>query len=102
MEPSADAQRTVEVTPCDPTAPSEKRFLLKCAEYSVLVSSFGATIVQLNLPDKLGNVKDCVLGFDKMGGYDQDRDANPYFGCVVGRVANRIRNAKFEIDGVAT
>lgn len=25
---------------------------------------------------------------------------SPYFGCVVGRVANRIGNASFELDGV--
>ena len=41
-----------------------------------------------------------MLGFDSMDGYLSKSGArNPYFGAVVGRVANRIADAKFSLDG---
>jgi aldose 1-epimerase len=61
------------------------------------VSDFGATLVELHLPDRDGTVEDVVLGFDDVAGY-QSRD-NMYFGATVGRVANRIAGAAFSIDG---
>lgn len=30
----------------------------------------------------------------------ENRTLNPYFGGIIGRVANRISNAKFNLDGV--
>lgn len=41
-----------------------------------------------------------MLGFDTKEEYDTTE--NPYFGCTVGRVANRIANASFSIDEVTT
>ncbi len=41
---------------------------------------------------------DVVLGFDSLAGYEAHRT---WFGCVVGRVANRTAGARFEIDGEA-
>jgi len=38
-----------------------------------------------------------ALGFDSLSGYLQK--GNPFFGCLVGRYANRIANAKFTLDG---
>src|SRR6202008_1054427 len=40
---------------------------------------------------------DVVLGFDSLAEYDSPR--NPYFGGVIGRVANRIAGARYELDG---
>jgi aldose 1-epimerase len=40
---------------------------------------------------------DVILGYDSLSGYMQT--GNPYFGCLVGRYANRIANAKFSLDG---
>lgn len=60
------------------------------------VSSFGATLVSLKLPDKNGKFADVVLGYDDLDGYIND---TYYFGCTAGRVAGRISNAKFELDG---
>lgn len=62
------------------------------------VSDFGATLVELHLPDRDGTTADVVLGFDTVEGYTSD--ANAYFGATVGRVANRIAGAEFELDGV--
>ena len=41
--------------------------------------------------------KDVVLGFDSIEDY-QGED-NPYFGATVGRVANRVKNGMFEVEG---
>ncbi|KAG6532379.1 galactose mutarotase-like isoform X2 [Zingiber officinale] len=65
---------------------------------SVKVSNFGATITSLLVPDANGNVADVVLGFDTIEPYQ--KGASPYFGCIVGRVANRIKEGKFTLNGV--
>lgn len=58
--------------------------------------SYGATLTHLFAPDKLGAFSDIVLGLDDLEGY-QFRSA--FFGCTVGRFANRISNGRFVIDG---
>jgi aldose 1-epimerase len=61
------------------------------------VTDFGATLVELHVPDRNGKTADVVLGFDNVAGY-ASKD-NPYFGCTVGRVANRIARGKFTLEG---
>ena len=61
------------------------------------VTDFGATLHSLMLPDKDGAMADCVLGFDDVTGYAAAD--TPYFGCIVGRVANRIAKGKFSVGG---
>jgi aldose 1-epimerase len=61
------------------------------------VMTYGAIVTRLELPDRAGKVADVVLGFDDLRGYLDGR--NPYFGAVVGRVANRIRDGRFELEG---
>ena len=51
------------------------------------------------MPDKNGKSEDIALGFDDMDGYTGKNAKNPYFGAVVGRVANRIAEGKFQVDG---
>ncbi|KAL4281715.1 hypothetical protein GQ457_03G012620 [Hibiscus cannabinus] len=63
----------------------------------VNISNFGCTITSLSVPDKNGKLADVVLGFDTVEPYVQG--AAPYFGCIVGRVANRIKNGKFTLNG---
>lgn len=59
------------------------------------VISFGATFVALRCPDRNGKMDDVVMGYDKL----EDYLSNPhYLGSTVGRVANRIANAKFSLD----
>lgn len=57
----------------------------------------GATIVELHVPDKQGKTADVVLGFNDLAGYESD--ANAFFGCVTGRVANRIARGRFKLNG---
>jgi aldose 1-epimerase len=61
------------------------------------LTEFGATLVELHVPDKSGETADVVLGFDSVQGYESP--ANAHFGCTTGRVANRIANAKFTLNG---
>jgi len=61
----------------------------------VELTNYGATIVSVVVPDKhhvLGNV---VLGFPELQGYIDD---HCYLGSTVGRFANRISNAAFNLD----
>lgn len=57
----------------------------------------GATLIELQVPDKDGNLADVVLGFDDVAGYESED--NQYFGCTVGRVCNRIKEGKFTLGG---
>ena len=57
----------------------------------------GATLAELHVPDRLGNLVDVVLGFDDSVGYESG--ANQHFGCTTGRFANRICEGKFTLDG---
>ncbi len=59
--------------------------------------SYGATVRELIVPDRQGNLSDIVLGFDDLSGYDSPQ--NPYFGATVGRHANRIEDASFTLEG---
>ena len=58
----------------------------------------GATLTELHVPDRDGQLADVVLGFDDVAGYESG--ANQHFGCTTGRYANRIRAGKFTLDGV--
>ncbi len=64
---------------------------------SCSVITYGALITELNIPDDKGEVKDVVLGLKDLDSYMVDCSNH---GSVVGRSANRIAGAKFELDGV--
>jgi aldose 1-epimerase len=61
------------------------------------VMNYGGIVQSLEVPDRYGNVEDIVLGYDTLDEYVED---NPYFGCIIGRYANRIGNARFTLDGI--
>lgn len=63
----------------------------------VCVTNFGGRIVSVMVPDKDGQMRDVVLGFDSI----QDYISKPSdFGASIGRYANRINQGKFTLDGV--
>ncbi|MEL0095274.1 MAG: aldose epimerase family protein [Planctomycetaceae bacterium] len=65
-------------------------------DVTVRLITYGATMTSLVTPDRDGNLADIVLGYDDISGYEND----PIFsGCIVGRFANRISNASFELEG---
>lgn len=68
---------------------------------SVSISDFGGTITSVMMPDRDGKLGEVVLGFDGMEGYQSDAyiKAWPYFGALIGRYGNRIKDGRFELDG---
>jgi aldose 1-epimerase len=60
------------------------------------ITNYGAIITELHLPDRTGALADVVLGFETLDGYVK---GTSYFGATVGRVANRIANAAFTLEG---
>src|SRR5690554_5575961 len=63
----------------------------------VAITNYGGRIVSVMVPDKEGNFKDVVLGFDNIEDYTAT-DNN--FGATIGRYGNRIAHGKINIDGV--
>lgn len=62
----------------------------------VEIINYGGIVTKLLVPDNKGRFGDITLGFDNLEGY---LNGHPYFGALVGRHANRIENAQFELNG---
>lgn len=67
----------------------------------VCISDYGGTITNLLAPDRQGQPGNVVLGFDQLTEYQSPayQAANPYFGALIGRYANRIAGASFTLQG---
>lgn len=61
------------------------------------VMTYGATLIELDTPDRDGKLTDIVLGFDTLTGYLNA--GHSYFGATIGRVANRIARGRFTLNG---
>ena len=63
---------------------------------SCKIITYGGTITELQVPDREGKFANIVLGYDRLEDYLEGRD---YRGAIIGRVANRIANASFTLNG---
>lgn len=63
----------------------------------VRVMTYGATITDIVTPDRDGERKSVVLGLDSLSHYAGWQ--NSLMGSTVGRVAGRIANGRFSLDG---
>ena len=103
-EISTDEKKTVmkiETTPFGETKDGKKvhRFTITNKRgHSVSLTDFGATLMQVNVPDRNGKLANVNLSFDSLEPY---LERHPYFGSTVGRFCNRIAEGKFTIDGKA-
>ena len=66
------------------------------AGMAVRILDYGCTIQSILVPDKEGILRDVVLGYDDVDGYEA---GSCYIGAFVGRYANRIKDAAFTLDG---
>jgi aldose 1-epimerase len=66
------------------------------AGLTVEAITYGGIVTRLLYPAGDANWLDLVLGFNELQPY---LDGHPYFGAIVGRVAGRIPNARFGVDG---
>jgi aldose 1-epimerase len=64
--------------------------------FEARIITYGAAIQSIFVPDRAGRLADVVLGRDDLAGYLAVRR---FLGATVGRFANRIANASFELDG---
>jgi aldose 1-epimerase len=60
------------------------------------IATTGATLVELQVPDRNGQLANVVLGLDDVAAYAAQ---NFFLGATCGRVGNRIRDARFALDG---
>lgn len=63
---------------------------------TVTLSSLGAGIVSVNVPDSNGNIDNIVIGYANPADYFYD---GPCAGKVPGRYANRIAKGRFTLEG---
>jgi aldose 1-epimerase len=63
----------------------------------VKLITYGGAIQSLRVPDRRGRTANVTLGFPTLEGYLSP--ANPYFGNITGRYANRIARGRFTLDG---
>jgi aldose 1-epimerase len=80
--------------------PVERYTLRNPGGMVVRLMTYGAAVTELWVPDRRGRADDIVLGFDELAPYE-DPAKNPFFGATIGRVAFRITEGKFTLDGRA-
>ena len=71
-------------------------YTLKAGDLKLSVSTLWATWTSLKVPSRKGGGDDILLGFSTLAGYT---GINPYMGATIGRVGNRIGNARFTLGG---
>ena len=73
--------------------------LTNASGMEVCVTNFGGRIVSVMVPDRNGEMKDVVLGFDNVANYADKVNTPSDFGASIGRYANRINQGLITIDG---
>ncbi len=63
---------------------------------SLLLSAYGARWISLSVADKNGLKEEVIVGPQALADLEK---ADAFFGCAVGRYANRIANGKFALGG---
>ncbi len=104
---SGEQQATTTLSGLDPAKfdtiinekPVKLYTLKNTAGMEVCITNYGGRVVSLVVPDRNGKGTDVVLGFDNIAQYADTLNSPTDYGSSVGRYANRIKNAKFSLDG---
>ncbi|EDW00359.1 galactose mutarotase [Drosophila grimshawi] len=87
----------IAINPFTERAQVVRRYTISNSSHlSVAIIQLGASIQSIKCPDAYHNVDDVVLGFDDIAGYEANRELK--FGCMLGRVADRVANGEFVMD----
>jgi len=73
------------------------RYVLNNGTMQVELSNFGGIVYKIIAPDRHGKLENVTLTLDRIEDFLSTE--NPFFGATAGRVANRIANAQFNLDG---
>lgn len=73
------------------------RYLLDNGHMQVELSNYGGLISKIIIPDREGKMENIALTLDRVE--DFLTTEHPFFGVTAGRVANRIANAQFSLQG---
>ncbi|MCX6307807.1 MAG: galactose mutarotase [Bacteroidia bacterium] len=72
-------------------------YFLENGPLKAAITNYGARIVSLCVPSKNAEMADVVVGFKSIDDYLNAKGI--YHGAIVGRVAGRIANGKFDLNG---
>jgi len=88
---------TVSSMGCLPTGEEVRRYRIENAKGNwVEISTLGGSLMKLYIPDRNGVKDDVLICYDTVEGI---LEGGGYMGRLIGRYANRIGNASFELDG---
>ncbi len=73
-------------------------YTLQNGTLQMQVSSFGARVLSLIVPDRNGKRADVIVGYETPEEY-MTLPGERFFGAAIGRVANRLGGARFTLDG---
>jgi aldose 1-epimerase len=77
-------------------------YTLKAENITATFIPYGARLTSLLVPDRSGTDQDIAVGYDEPAQYAVDSVTNhTYFGTIVGRYGNRIKNSTFTLAGKA-
>lgn len=99
MNTGNEYQLAIQSEPYGTTSDGDEitQFLLSNEKgMSVNIINYGAIVTAVYLPDREGKSENITLGFNSLAEYEKK---GPYFGAICGRVANRIADGKFTLDG---
>jgi aldose 1-epimerase len=70
-------------------------------QVTVKITNYGSIITSIETPDSKGEIQNIACGFEKLDNYlsAEYLGSYPYFGCICGRVCNRIGEGKFTLEG---
>ena len=95
----SDRKMKMESAPFGKTADGtavELYTLSNPAGVTAKIMTYGATLIDVETPDRNGKLENITLHLDSLHDY---LAGHPYFGSVVGRYGNRIAKGKFALDG---